>query len=281
MTDARGYLATQITDLRILKLADSYQMKVVIPEETYFLAVDSTFFGEYNRIVNAYTLLFLRVQDAVSGNRSDAVKSDGRITYGIVASGMPFAQNFLDRYVNRVYLAERDITIYRTRNPLLVKALNTLENKILVKFDALLSSKTISQEEYNISIKAYNDFVLHLMVYRDYGKNPLSKERALRAIKIFSATYAKKVLVSPVRTIGDIYTFSRDIALGETSQAVRNLQTILKSYGYFGIMNPTGYFGSLTASYLASFSKEVLGIDNPNGLFDARIREAIIGLAIK
>lgn len=31
------------------------------------------------------------------------------------------------------------------------------------------------------------------MIYRDYGKSPLSKERALAAIRVFSATYKKKV----------------------------------------------------------------------------------------
>lgn len=33
-------------------------------------------YSEYNRIINAYTLLFLRVQDAVSGNKSETVKNE-------------------------------------------------------------------------------------------------------------------------------------------------------------------------------------------------------------
>lgn len=204
----------------------------------------------------------------------------------------------------RVYLPEQNITLYRTKNPLLTKTLAVLETKIITKFTALLESETISRNEYETSVQAYNDFILHLMIYRDYGKNALSKERALKAIKIFATTYAKKVIPKsetaidqtleqkrlsyiennpPLATkkIGEIYTFSRDLKFGETSQDVRNLQTILKSYGYFGTLNPTGYFGTVTKTYLIRFSKEVLGIDNPNGLFDAKIRGAIIKIDAK
>jgi len=219
----------------------------------------------------------------------------------MVLSGVTFAKDFLERYITRAYLPEQNITIYRTKNPLLVKPLSILERKILTHFDALLSSQSISRSEYETSVQAYDDFVLHLMIYRDYGKNPLSKERALAAIKVFSATYAKKVLtkveptidqtleqkrqsyrenniISSTQKIGEIYTFSRDLKFSETNQDVTNLQTILKSYGYFGVLNPTGYFGVSTKTYLVQFSKEVLAIDNPNGLFDAKIRGAIVNI---
>jgi len=185
-----------------------------------------------------------------------------------------------------------------------MKPLSILESKVLAKFNTLLESETISRNEYETSVQAYDDFVLHLMIYRDYGKNILSKERALKAIKIFSTTYAKKVVPksettidqtleqkrlsyienntsSAVQKIGEIYTFLRDLIFGETSQDIRNLQTILKSYGYFGTLNPTGYFGTVTKTYLIQFSKEILGIDNPNGLFDAKVREAIIKIDAK
>lgn len=278
-----------------MKLINTYGSKLSIPDISYFLSVDRTLYHEYNRLVNGYTLLFLRVQDAVSGNTSSTVKTEGRMGVSIVLSGVTFAQTFLDRYVLRTSIGEKGITLYRTRNPLLVKPLGVLENKIITKFDALLESGTITRDEYDSSVQAYNDFVLHLMLYRDYGKNPLSKDRALKAIKIFSATYAKKIIppseptidqtleqqrlsylqnnpISSPQKIGEIYTFPRDLKFGETSQDVRNLQAILKSYGYFGTLNPTGYFGAVTKSYLIQFSKEILGIDNPNGLFDAKIR---------
>lgn len=129
-------------------------------------------------------------------------------------------------------------------------------------------------------------------MYRMYDKNPLAKEKALKAIKIFSATYAKEVVLksqivpaqapsSTIQKIGDIYAFPRDLIYYETSNDVRNLQAILKSYGYFGTLNPTGTFGSLTKSYLIQFSKEILNISNPNGLFDQKIRTAIVKLDAK
>lgn len=211
------------------------------------------------------------------------------MSIGIVMSGVTFTKNFLDKYVIRIYLPEQNITLYRTKNPLLVKPLSILENKVLAQFNALLENGSISRGEYETSVQAYDDFILHLMIYRDYGKSPLSKERALAAIKIFTTTYAKKVLpkVEPliiqtgIQKIGEIYTFPRDLKFGETNEDVRNLQTILKSYGYFDALSPTGYFGASTKAYLIKFSKEILKIDNPNGLFNAKIRGAILNLEVK
>ncbi|HBB27595.1 TPA: hypothetical protein DCZ36_03830, partial [Candidatus Gracilibacteria bacterium] len=250
LEESRAYLLGKITHSAIVKLINSYGDKLTISDISYYLSVDSGLYSEYNRIINAYTLLFLRVQDAVSGNKSETVKSEGRLSVGIVLSGVAFAKNFLDRYITRAYLPEHNITLYRTKNPLLMKPLSILESKVLAKFNTLLESETISRNEYETSVQAYDDFVLHLMIYRDYGKNILSKERALKAIKIFSTTYAKKVVPksettidqtleqkrlsyienntsSAVQKIGEIYTFLRDLIFGETSQDIRNLQTIL------------------------------------------------------
>lgn len=102
-------------------------------------------------------------------------------------------KNLLDRYVTRTYIAEKNITLYRTKNAALSKPLATLESKIIGKFDALLASDTISRSEYETAVQAYDNFVLHLMIYRDYGKTTLSKERALKAVKVFMATYKKQI----------------------------------------------------------------------------------------
>lgn len=286
-----------------MKLINTYGDRLAIPDESYFLTLDASAYPEYNRIVNAYVLLFLRVQDAVSGNRSEQVKSEGRQSVAIILSGVGFAKTFLDRYIVRAYISEKNITLYRTKNPLLAKPLGALENKIIGKFNALLESDTITRTEYDASVQAYDDFVLHLMMYRDYGKSTLSKDRALAAAKIFLTTYRKQMeersavsidpsleqerqiylqqqnVTSPSsRTIGDVYTFPETLVFGETSEGVRNLQAVLKSYGYFGSLNPTGYFGNSTREYLVQFSREVLAIDNPNGLFSTKIRTAILAL---
>lgn len=177
-----------------MKLINSYGDKLAIADDTYFLSVDPTLYPEYNKVINAYVLLFMRVQDAVSGNRSASVKADGRLAAGIVTNGITLVKNLLDRYVTRTYIAEKNITLYRTKNAALTKPLAALENKIIGKFDALLSSDTISRSEYETAVQAYDNFVLHLMIYRDYGKTTLSKDRAMAAIKVFIATYRKPVV---------------------------------------------------------------------------------------
>lgn len=208
--------------------------------------------------------------------------------------------NLHDRYITRTFLPGRNITIYRTKNPIITKALAALEAKVLAKFDRLLSSGTISRAEYDTAVQAYNDFILHLSLYRDYGRTKLSKDRALAAIKVFTGVYARKIIdtsdialgseliqkqqiyqESAKKLVGDVYAFTKDLRIGDKNQDVTNLQTILKSYGYFGTLSPTGYFGTLTANYLAKFSQDILGINNPNGLFNSTIRNAIVKIELK
>lgn len=151
--------------------------------------------------MNSYVLLFLRVQEMVNGNKTSTVKNDAIANYRIVTNGINLAKNFLDKYVSRDYDSEKNITLYRTKNPLLTQSLATREKKILSKFDALLKSGAITQSEYEISLQAYNDFVLHIILYRDYGKNPLSKERAMSAMRIFIATYKKQMIEPTIEPI--------------------------------------------------------------------------------
>lgn len=175
-----------------MKLINAYGDKLVIPDDSYFLSVDRSLYIDRNRTINAYVLLFLRVQDFVSGNKTSAIKTEALASYRIVNDGILSAKNVLDRYIIREPLVNRtDIVVYRTKDPALQRALSVLENKVLRKFDTLLGDGTITDEEYRTAVQAYDDFVLHLMIYRDYGKNSLAKERALAAIKIFTATYRK------------------------------------------------------------------------------------------
>lgn len=194
LTSAHDYLKTKITTPAVLKLANSYKDKLTIPNVAYYVSIDQALYPEYNRVINAYVLLFLRVQDAVNGNKSDAVKTDGRKAAGIVSSGVTLARNFLDRYIVRATLPAQNITVYRIKNPALTKALAALETKVLAKFDRLLSSGTITRSEYDTAVQAYDDFILHLSLYRDYGRTKLSKDRALAAIRVFTGVYAKKII---------------------------------------------------------------------------------------
>lgn len=76
LEESRKYLLEHITHSTIVKLINSYGDKLTISDISYYLSVDAGLYSEYNRIINAYTLLFLRVQDAVSGNKSETVKSE-------------------------------------------------------------------------------------------------------------------------------------------------------------------------------------------------------------
>lgn len=195
MEEARKYLLEQSPQHSIRKLIESYGNKLAIPDEAYFSSIDRSLYIDRNRIMNAYVLLFVRVQDLVNGNKTDSVKNDALKSYRIVNEGVALAQNFPDRYVVRENLDNKtDIQVYRTKDPAIQKALSALERKILNKLEKLKQSGTITDTEYRTALQAYDDFVLHLSLYRDYGKNTFAKERALSAIKTLMATYGKKVV---------------------------------------------------------------------------------------
>ncbi len=78
-------------------------------DESYFLSVDKELYSEYNKSINAYVILFSRVQDLVSGNKTQAIKDEGRTSYKLVANGFILAKNVIDRYVNRDFISEKNI----------------------------------------------------------------------------------------------------------------------------------------------------------------------------
>lgn len=194
LEEARAHLLGQITHRGIVKLINTYGDTLTIPDDAYFVSVDRSLYIDRNRTINSYVLLFLRVQDLVNGQRTSEVKNEALASYKIVNDGIVLAKNFLDRYVAREPIDNRtDIMVYRTKELALQRPLSVLENKVLRKFGALLESGTITDAEYRTAVQAYDDFVLHLSLYRNYGKSVLVKERALSAIKVFTAIYGKKV----------------------------------------------------------------------------------------
>ena len=123
LAEARKYLLDRINHRAIIKLINSYGDKLVMEDESYFLSVDKELYSEYNKSINAYVILFSRVQDLVSGNKTQAIKDEGRASYKLVANGFILAKNVIDRYVNRDFISEKNITLYRTKNTALTKPL--------------------------------------------------------------------------------------------------------------------------------------------------------------
>ena len=139
-------------------------------------------------------------------------------------------------------------------------------------------------------MRSYNSYILHLNISQEYPNYSQAKERADLAYAELMNTYKKRVKFTPKtcvstsdsdsqkseKTIGDYYTFTKNLKEGDSNEEVVKLQEILKRYGYFEGLRPTGYFGSITKSSLIKFSKEILGIKNPTGTLDDTTRQKLL-----
>lgn len=82
----------------------------------------------------------------------------------------------------------------------------------------------------------------------------------------------RKRLVSALKTFGTVIPTPKALELGSTGQAVSDLQTKLKTLGYF-TLTPTGYFGPITKASVIAFQK-AQGID-PIGIVGPKTRAAL------
>ena len=122
-----------------------------------------------------------------------------------------------------------------------------------------------------------------------------AKKRADFAYANMMNTYKKRVKYTALKTeitvptntlessktVGDYYSFTKILKEGDSNEEVTRLQTVLKRYGYLVGVTPTGYFGPATKSALIQFSREVLKIQNPTGIFDEATRLEILRLVWK
>ncbi|EKD65971.1 MAG: hypothetical protein ACD_49C00072G0008 [uncultured bacterium (gcode 4)] len=285
--EAKTYLHTQIINLTVLKLVDSYFEKLNFENSYYFTSFDANLRQEYNKIINSYVLFFLKT-DSYLKNKNESDKAD-IISLNTIISG--YLKNKQDpelRYIN-TNLYRDWIYIYKTKFAPIATALDKLEAKILAKFEKLKDSKTITFDEYLAWINAYNDFVMNLTIYRMYNKPMEAKVRAKNAINIWYNIYKKQILETPqisietpqILLVKDKYTFSKDLKVGDYNDDVKNLQTVLKMYWYFDSLNPTWYFWNITKDYLIKFAKDILKINSTTGVFDTNMRNAIGNLRLK
>ncbi len=179
----------------------------------------------------------------------------------------------MNYYISKV--SRNWVSVYRTNNLKIKDVMLKIENIILTKFDKLLANKQISTENYNTSIENYNNFVLYLSIYRD-TRSLDSKTKWKYYLAEVIKTYNIKLIIKKITLVWDVYTFTKDLKIGDYNDEVRDLQTLLKHYNYFPF-EPTWYFWNQTSEYLKKFCSEVL-YTNFNWIFNSEIREKINNL---
>ena len=297
ITQARSFINANTKSNAAKKIANTYASRLSISDLDYYLIFDRELFEEYHLAMNAYVVYVTR-QDAWNrGDRSDLIKNDIADSLAILKQQVTLMKNRDLRYVNRVLRNSQDLYVYRAKTSEksdYSKALRQ-ENKIISKLYRLWTTNTISPEEYQKALRSYNSYILHLNISQQYPNYSQAKERANLAYAEWMNTYKKRVKFTPKtsvstsdttsqkseKTIGDYYTFTKTLKVGDSNEEVVKLQEILKRYGYFEGLAPTGYFGSITKSSLMKFSKEVLGIKNPSGILDDVTRDKLLKVTWK
>ena len=115
----------------------------------------------------------------------------------------------------------------------------------------------------------------------------LVKQNAIDSLTNVLKTYKKKVItktvspvvVSNIKTIKDVYNFSKDLKIWDYNNDVRNLQNVLKSYWYFDF-EISWYFWEWTNNSLKKFTNEVLNTQY-NNYFNSNLREKVNNLEFK
>ncbi len=155
-------------------------------------------------------------------------------------------------------------------------AADVLTRRFAERYQTLLSTGTITLQEYRTATGAYQDFLLFLGLYR-LDPSQGAKQSALEAFERALSTARKKPVIippkpdfvpdmpesttqkpqintesEPTQTLGDVFDLSGDIRFGVRNDHVQALQVILKAYGYFPKnIETTGYFGTITRDALA------------------------------
>lgn len=275
-------LKNTIVNTNLNSLIDLNSQKLIIPEIDYYLSFDSELREKYFSVFNW-------LKDFIINTDKYLTTKDSK--YKILAaewfknySKVNELKNFEEKYIIKT---NRDwLLIYKTTYTPIAKLVDALENAMIIKLNKLLEANTINQEQYNQTIKNYNDFILHLSIYRQY-KNKAAALKALTPGRGFLKVYKMRVIyieseqnnntvdtninnsVKPIQVenkilIKDKYSFPKELKFWDYNIYVQNLQEILKSYWYFNHPQTTQYFWNVTKESLILFSKEILKTENPN-----------------
>lgn len=249
----------------------------------YFVFVNNNTNNNYQNLLLNYKNLFLNINNYLN-LKNKSYLLEARENYINFNKYYSLTKNLENRYITKV--TKNSDIIFETKVEKIKVPLSKIEKLIIWKYKNLLSSQTITEKEYNDSIRNYNNFVLYLSIYR-LDKTSESKKRwkeyLAKVIKTYNLKIKTEVIINTpiikedVKTlVKDVYTFNKDLKFWDYNDDVKNLQLLLQYYGYFPL-SPTWYFWNSTNEYLKNFTIEVLGLSY-NWSFDKTIREKLLNL---
>ena len=283
-------LKSQIKNKSVERLITTYSTKLVVPEMDYYASFDPELRSKYEKIKEGYKNFILNT-DKYLTTKDKQFQLDAAEAFKEL-NKFKELKNFDEKYV--VKKEVEWLEVYETTYTPIKHLVDKLEWAMLVKFEKLKTAWTISKEKYDQSIKDYNDFILHLSIYRQYG-NKESAQKALvpgrRFLKVFKTrvgsttvktnTEVQKTEDKKVALIKDKYNFPSELRFWNYNNEVKNLQEIMKSYGYFNYSTTTQYFWTVTRNSLINFSKDILKTPNSSWVLTRNLIEKLYNLELK
>jgi len=289
----------------IEKLAHKFYLEFV-PDMTYFdyfVSFDTDLAHQYNSYAQAHYNMFVALEKYAI-TKSNIEKTKVIQNLKVIAQAFKAEKDLKTKYVTLVN------NYFVPNNPIIKKATTGLRDKVEKKLNNLISTNSITQQEYNTATVAYNDFILHLTIFFEYNKLEAARIEALEQARIFIPVYNKNVVVqnttptdskpvetpvvsqpvtpvvdtTPVETnqrvYGDVYYFDNELGLWNYNDDVTHLQKILLREGYFNY-ETTGYYWQITAQAVKEFASEKLGLDVTWNLFNREIINGLLAQPMK
>lgn len=288
LEEARNASLLEIKNPKLSVFIEKYYNDLRLNDRNleYFTSFDKDLREENNKLINAYYDTFIWLDEYLSGKKDKTFVNNLMKSVTIVEAEKQKRKNLIleKRYVDIVTELD-DSIIYRVKQEEFKKAFETLENKLVGKLRLLRDNENIEEEEYQTALSAYNDLVLNFAIYKEFNKLPEALNRAMKAFEILYKTYSKKVVYKPIVIkpqklfVKDVYSLTKSLKVWDYNDEVKNLQAILRMYGYFDYPSNTWYFWKITRASLIRFSKEVLDY-NSTWILTDNLREKILNLEI-
>lgn len=276
-------LKAKISNNNLYWLIDKFYLKLKIKDIDYYTTFDKDLENKYNKVLKWYNDFFVYI-DKYLTNKNIADRTlawKGYLEYLKIDQ----FNNLEDRYITKTYKDWK--VIYKSKYEPIKKIVDALESKMIIKLNNLLNSNTITLDKYNETIDNYNQFILHLSIYKQYNNktaalkalNPGKKFLEVYKMKVIYApeinTYKEEVITKKIILIKDEFIFERELKFWDYNKDVQNLQEIMKSYGYFTHPQTTMYFWNVTKESFINFSKDILNSSSSDWILTKSLIEKL------
>jgi hypothetical protein len=153
----------------------------------YFNSFDTDIVKQYNSYAQAHYNMFVALEQYVL-TKDISEKNKVITNLKIIAQAFSAEKDLKTKYITVIN------NYFVPNNDLIKQATTGLRTKIENKLNTLVTTNSITLEEYNTAKSSYNDFILHLTIFFEYDKLETARIQALTQARIFIPIYNKKII---------------------------------------------------------------------------------------